>query len=277
MTVHNAAQIETTPAPVVVEARDLVKRYPSGTTALKGVNFQVSARDFIVIIGCSGAGKSTLLRCLNRLLKPTSGQILLLGEDISTVSGRRLQRVRRRVGMIFQQFHLVPRLTVLENVLAGRLRFQNSPIPHTLSLARLFPARDREHAFRCLQEVGIEDLAFQRADTLSGGQQQRVAIARVLAQEPDVILADEPIASLDPRSASAVMNLLREIHETKGIPVLVNLHHLDFVKRYAKRILGMQKGRLVYDGPSSLLERELVERIYQGSCDMAWEALPACA
>ncbi|SMC23609.1 phosphonate transport system ATP-binding protein [Desulfacinum hydrothermale DSM 13146] len=276
MSVHSAVPMEANQVPLV-EVRDLVKRYPSGTTALKGVSFQVSVEDFIVIIGCSGAGKSTLLRCLNRLLKPTSGQVLLLGEDISTVSSAKLQRVRRRVGMIFQQFHLVPRLTVLENVLAGRLRFQSAPVPHTLSLARIFPKRDKELAFRCLQEVGIEHLALQRADTLSGGQQQRVAIARVLAQEPEVILADEPIASLDPRSASTVMNLLRQIHERKGIPVLVNLHHLDFVRRYAGRILGMQNGRLVYDGPPSLLEAELVERIYQGSCDVAWEELPACA
>ncbi|MEJ5375406.1 MAG: phosphonate ABC transporter ATP-binding protein [bacterium] len=261
----------------VLEVSNLVKLYPSGTMAIKGVCFRVHAEDFIVIIGSSGAGKSTLLRCLNRLLRPTSGKVMLLGEDITAVSGARLQKVRRRVGMIFQQFNLVLRLNVLENVLAGRLRFQSSPMLHGLSLARIFSKRDKQHALRCLEEVGIAHLAFQRADTLSGGQQQRVAIARVLAQEPDVILADEPIASLDPRSASAVMNLLLEIHHKKGIPVLVNLHHLDFAKRYAKRILGMQDGRLVYDGPSSQLDAELVDQIYQGSQEVECKELVACA
>lgn len=261
----------------ILQVRQLVKRYLSGTLALDGVSFDLRAEDFLVIIGCSGAGKSTLLRCLNRLIPPTSGRIILLGEDITHVSGTTLQRVRQRLGMIFQQFHLVQRLTVLENVLAGRLRFQNSPTLHTLSLARLFSAKEKDYALHCLDEVGIADLAHQRADCLSGGQQQRVAIARVLAQEPDVILADEPIASLDPRSAAMVMGILRDIHERKRIPVVVNLHHLDFVKRYAKRILGMSRGRVVFEGPVSLLHDEIVTDIYNGQCPGILEEVVACA
>ncbi len=261
----------------VLQVQDLVKRYPSGTVAVDGVSFDLREDEFLVIIGCSGAGKSTLLRCLNRLLKPTSGRVILLGEDITNVSGGALQRVRQKVGMIFQQFHLVPRLSVLENVLAGRLRFQTSPVLHTLSLGRVFPKKEKEFALHCLAEVGIADLAFQRANCLSGGQQQRVAIARVLAQEPDVILADEPIASLDPKSASLVMGLLREIHEKKNIPVVVNLHHLDFVKRYAKRVLGMSQGRVVFDGPASLLTSEVVTEVYHEKCPVPMERAAACA
>lgn len=260
-TVINRLQVQP-----VLQVRQLVKKYPSGTLAVAGVSFDLTPKDFLAVIGCSGAGKSTLLRCLNRLLKPTSGQILLLGEDITNASGSGLQRVRRRVGMIFQQFHLVQRLSVLENVLAGRLRFQTSPVSHTLSLAKIFPKKERDYAFHCLSEVGIADLALQRADCLSGGQQQRVAIARVLAQDPDVILADEPVASLDPRSASLVMELLQEIHERKGIPVVVNLHHLEYVHRYAKKVLGMRQGHVVFEGPVSLLDDDMVAEIYGARC-----------
>ncbi len=156
--------------------------------------------------------------------------------------------VRRRVGMIFQQFHLVRRLTALENVLVGRLRFNRGLLDRGLSLCRRFRRAEREAAFDCLRQVGIAEHAFQRADTLSGGQQQRVAIARALAQEPELFLADEPIASLDPRSSEVVMDTLRRIHETHRIPVIVNLHHLDFARRYAGRVLGMAGGRLVFDG-----------------------------
>jgi len=261
----------------ILQVRNLVKRYPSGTLAVDNVSFDLHAEDFLIVIGCSGAGKSTLLRCLNRLVEPTAGRVILLGEDITKVSGAALQRVRRRIGMIFQQFHLVHRLTVLENVLAGRLRFQNSPVLHTLSLARLFPKHEKDFALHCLAEVGIADLAFQRADRLSGGQQQRVAIARVLAQEPDVLLADEPIASLDPRSASVVMSLLQEIHERKNIPVVINLHHLDFVKRYAKRVMGMSAGRVVFEGAASLLDEDTVAHIYGSRCPVTWEEAVACA
>jgi phosphonate transport system ATP-binding protein len=254
---------------------NLSKVYPNGTRALDDVTLRVEQGDFVAIIGSSGAGKSTFLRCLNRLIRPTAGTIYLFGEDVTQVSGRRLRGVRRRAGMIFQQFNLVRRLTVIENVLVGRLRFTASPLGHCLTLARKFSRRERELAFDCLKQVGIENLAFQRADQLSGGQQQRVAIARALAQEPEVFLADEPIASLDPRSAETVMETLQRIHETRKMPVLVNLHHIDFAQRYAKRVVGMARGRLVFDGGPGDIDEDLVANIYGPKLGEAFGE-PAC-
>ena len=261
----------------VIRTERLGKVYANGTRALKEVSLSFGRDDFAAVIGSSGAGKSTLLRCLNRLVRPTDGSIELLGEDITGACGRHLKQVRRRVGIIFQQFHLVRRLTVLDNVLVGRLRFNATPIRQCMSLLRLFPKAEREIAFECLKQVGIADLAFQRADTLSGGQQQRVAIARALAQKPDVFLADEPIASLDPRSAETVMEILREIHESKKIPVIVNLHHIDFAQRYAKRIIGMAHGQVVFDGNNSDLTREVIMPIYGAQADVELAAACACA
>ncbi len=258
-----------------IRAKDLYKVYPNGTEALKDVSLEVKDKDFIVVIGLSGAGKSTLLRCLNRLVRPTSGELELFDEDITCVSGSRLKHVRRRVGMIFQQFNLVRRLTVLENVLVGRLRFNSSPVGLCMTLLRRFPKREKEFAFECLRQVGIADLAFRRADALSGGQQQRVAIARALAQEPEVFLADEPIASLDPRSSETVMQTLMQIHEEKGIPVLVNLHHIDFAQRFGKRVLGMSKGELIFDGTCRDLCRDTVSTIYGDKAEEALQELDA--
>jgi phosphonate transport system ATP-binding protein len=258
-----------------IRAKGLSKVYPNGTVALKDVSVAVNADDFCVIIGLSGAGKSTLLRCMNRLIRPTQGAIALFGEDVTRVNGGQLRQVRRRVGMIFQQFNLVRRLTVIENVLVGRLRFNAHPVKRCLSMFRQFSKAEREFAFDCLQQVGIGDLAFRRADALSGGQQQRVAIARALAQEPEVFLADEPIASLDPRSSETVMQILAKIHEDKGIPVLVNLHHIDFAQRYGKRILGMSKGELIFDGTARDLDAETVSCIYGDKAEEALEELSA--
>lgn len=246
----------------VISACNLEKIYPGGTRALAGINLCVSDDDFIAVIGSSGAGKSTFLRCLNRLENPTSGTVHLHGENITKVSGSDLKQVRRKVGMIFQQFNLVRRLSVLENVLVGRLRFNISFSRLGMSVLKFFPKSEKAVAFECLQQVGIEELAFQRADRLSGGQQQRVAIARTLAQEPDVILADEPIASLDPGSAETVMDILRNIHGNRGIPILVNLHHIDFARSYAKRIVGMKKGMIVFDGTPDELDGENIAGIY---------------
>ncbi len=258
-----------------VRTSELTKVYPNGTVALKNVSVSVDSDDFCVVIGLSGAGKSTMLRCMNRLIRPTSGQVALFGEDVTRVNGSGLKQVRRRVGMIFQQFNLVRRLTVLENVLVGRLRFNSGPLSRCLSILRRFSADEREFAFDCLNQVGIADLAFRRADALSGGQQQSVAIARALAQEPEVFLADEPIASLDPRSSETVMQILSRIHEEKHIPVLVNLHHIDFAQRYGKRILGMSKGELIFDGTARELDAETVGCIYGDQAEEALEELSA--
>ena len=250
-----------------VVMRSLSKVYPNGTRALDKVSLTIGRSEFVVIIGLSGAGKSTLLRCINRLVRPTSGQLELFGEDIINLSGHRLRRVRRRVGMIFQQFNLVQRLTVLENVLVGRLRFNAAPVKHILSLMKLLSKQEKEAAFSCLKQVGIAELAFQRADTLSGGQQQRVAIARALAQDPEIFLADEPIASLDPRSSEIVMDTLARIHGERNIPVIVNLHHVDFAKRYGKKVLGMAKGQLVFNGVAQDLNQETLIRVYGRKLD----------
>ena len=251
----------------------LTKIYPNGTRALDNVSISVHPDEFAVIIGLSGAGKSTLLRCMNRLIRPSKGRLDLFGQDVTNVSGKKLKQVRRKVGMIFQQFHLVQRLSVIENVLVGRLRFNASPVRHTMSLFRYFSRQEKEIAFENLNKVGIADLAFHRADTLSGGQQQRVAIARALAQNPEVFLADEPIASLDPKSAAIVMDTLMEIHQEQKIPVIVNLHHIEFAQRYAKRILGMSGGHLVYDGDIRSLDQEAIDMIYGSACEQAQDAL----
>ena len=277
--------MSTSAAGPVIVTHGLGKTYPNGTRALVDVSLRIDAGEFVAIIGRSGAGKSTLLRCLNRLLKPTTGRYLLGGGDVTAVGGAKLRRVRQHVGMVFQQFNVVGRLSVLANVGAGRLRFcqprwsATAGVPgwrrparwgrlwltYAASLARWLTRADREAAFEHLRQVGIAEIAFQRADTLSGGQQQRVAIARVLAQHPDVILADEPVASLDPRSAEQVMDTLREIQRSRGIAVLVNLHQVDFARRYATRILGMSHGQLVFDGPPEAVTAEVINRIYDGS------------
>ena len=256
-----------------VKTVGLGKVYPNGTRALSDIDLTIGGTDFMAIIGPSGAGKSTLLRCINRLTRPTEGQLIMFGEDATEVSGVRLRGVRRKVGMIFQQFHLVRRLSVIENVLVGRLRFNRGVVSRCCSLARVFPKCEKEFAFECLKQVGIADLAFQRADTLSGGQQQRVAIARALAQEPEVFLADEPIASLDPHSAEVVMQTLAQINEERHIPVLVNLHHIDFARRYGKRVLGIKKGRVVVDGTQRDLNDEIIADIYGAKLNEAYGEL----
>jgi len=242
--------------------QDITKIYPNGTCAVNRVNLSADCRDMTVILGPSGAGKSTLLRCMNRLLEPTSGSLQLNDEEITHVAGKKLQEVRRRVGMIFQQFNLVRRLTVLENVLAGRLSHCTGGYRRLLSLMNIFSRQDRELAFECLKKVRIEHLAYQRADTLSGGQQQRVVIARALAQEPCVFLADEPVAILDPASAETVMKTLQVINRDRCIPVIVNLHQIELAQRFATRIIGMARGRVVFDGPADALTDAVVEKIY---------------
>jgi phosphonate transport system ATP-binding protein len=229
--------------------------------AVADATLTIPAGQMVGIIGRSGAGKSTLLRIVNRLIDPSEGQVMCEGRDVTRLRGRALHAWRASTAMIFQQFNLVPRLDVLTNVLAGRL----NRIPTTRAMLKLFTARERALAIRALDRLGIADLVLNRADALSGGQQQRVAIARALMQEPRILLADEPIASLDPMNAKLVMDALRDIHERDGITVLCNLHTLDTARAYCQRIVGMAQGRIVFDGAPEALTEHAVRAIYGGA------------
>ena len=219
---------------------------------------EVPRGEFLCVIGPSGSGKSTLLRCINRLVEPTAGRVLLDGEDLTRLRGAQLRRARRRMGMIFQQFNLVRRSTVLKNVLAGRLGYQEG----WRSAWPSFSEADRRLAWASLARLEIAEKALVRADNLSGGQQQRVAIARALAQEPEIMLADEPIASLDPETAVVVLDYLRDINRTDGITLLCSIHHYELAKRYADRIVAMRRGQIVYDGPPGALDEAAYRTIY---------------
>ncbi|MBU2136062.1 MAG: phosphonate ABC transporter ATP-binding protein, partial [Alphaproteobacteria bacterium] len=227
-------------------------------SAVDGVSFKCDRGEFIGVIGRSGAGKSTLLRMINRLADPTSGQILWDGEDVGKLKGKPLRRWRRRCAMIFQQFNLCPRLDVITNVLVGVLAER----PTATSLLKIFPAEDRARAILELDRLDMAQVALQRAATLSGGQQQRVAIARAMLQEPDMLLADEPVASLDPINTEVVMEALEDVCRERGIPVIVNLHSLDIARRYCTRVIGMSKGKIIYDGAPSGLTPDVVDKIY---------------
>ncbi len=235
----------------------LTKIYPSGTVALKDVNFEVKDGEFLVVIGLSGSGKSTLLRCINRLIEPTEGRILWDDIDITRVSGVELRHIRRKIGMVFQQFNLVKRSNVITNVLSGRLGYANS----WLSLLGIWSKADRERAVNALDRVGIADKANTRADTLSGGQQQRVGIARTLMQEPKLILADEPVASLDPVLSHSILRYL-ELLNKEGITIICSLHFLDLVHRYATRVIGLKDGVKVFEGLPAEINRLKFKEIY---------------
>ena len=226
--------------------------------AVDDASFQISPGGFVGVIGRSGAGKSTLLRTINRLVTPTQGRILYDGIDVTALRGKELRQWRARSAMIFQQFNLVGRLDVLTNVLMGRL----ATMPAWRSLAQVWPEQDKALAMSALEQFDIAALAAQRADQLSGGQQQRVAIARALVQQPDIILADEPIASLDPLNAKVVMDSLQDINLREGITVVTNLHTLDTARTYCNRIIGMAAGKVVFDGPPEELNREAVRLVY---------------
>jgi phosphonate transport system ATP-binding protein len=218
--------------------------YPDGTVALKDVSFEVKDGEFLGIIGLSGSGKSTLLRCINRLLEPSDGRIIWNGKDVTHLPQGELRTVRREIGMVFQQFNLVKRSTVMTNVLSGRLGYT----PPSWALANRFSRKDRQLAVQALARVGIPDKANNRADELSGGQQQRVGIARALMQEPKMILADEPVASLDPVLAHSILGYLEKLNSEDGISVLCSLHYLDLVQRYCERVIGLRDGRVVFEG-----------------------------
>lgn len=241
----------------MLRVEHLTKVYPGGTVALKDVSFTVQDGEFLVVIGLSGSGKSTLLRCINRLIDPTEGRILLDDLDLTRASASELRKARRHIGMVFQQFNLVKRSSVLTNVLSGRLGYAN-PL---LSLIGIWPRSDRELAHRALDRVGIADKATVRADTLSGGQQQRVGIARTLMQEPKLILADEPVASLDPVLAHSILHYL-ELLNKEGITVICSLHFLDLVHRYGTRVIGLKEGLKVFEGLPREIDRAKFKEIY---------------
>lgn len=243
---------------VKLKINNLVKTYDNGVQALKGVSLDVYKGEFLAVIGLSGSGKSTLLRCINRLNHPTSGEILLGQTDIASIKGRAVSKIRTRVAMIFQKFNLVGRHTVLSNVLMGSLARTGL----VKSLLGIFSAQDKEKAINYLKLVGLGEKINVRADQLSGGQQQRVAIARALMQEPEVLLADEPVASLDPALCHTVMDYLKKINREMGITVLCNLHHLDLVKEYSDRVVALKDGQKVFEGGSSGINDEWFKEIY---------------
>jgi phosphonate transport system ATP-binding protein len=245
----------------VIRIRGLTKRYGQ-VEALKGVDLDVAPGEFLVVLGPSGAGKSTLLRCINRLVEPSEGTVEIGGQAV-TGDAAGLRRLRREVAMIFQHYNVVPRLSVLKNVLTGRL----GAVPAPLSWLHVFPDKDIAIARECLRRVELEDKAELRTDTLSGGQKQRVGIARALAQQPRVILADEPVASLDPKTSRTVLEYLRQASRELGIPVVCNLHQIDYAREFGERIVGVSGGRVVFEGGPEALSGEVLRRIYPGLAD----------
>lgn len=235
----------------MLEFRNLSKTYDDGTEALKDVSFDVEPGEFLVVIGLSGSGKSTLLRLTNRLIEPTSGQIIWDGRDITAANSAELRTIRRKIGMVFQHFNLVKRLSVMNNVLSGRLGYTSTKS----SLIYHFSDEDRKGAVRALERVGLTEQAYKRASELSGGQQQRVGIARALMQDPDIILADEPVASLDPVLAHTILGYLERLNRDDNITVICSLHYLDLVQRYATRVIGLREGRVVYRGSREDIQR----------------------
>jgi phosphonate transport system ATP-binding protein len=242
----------------MLQVEHLTKVYDDGTVALKDVSFEVPDGQFLAIIGLSGSGKSTLLRCINRLVDPTEGTILWNGEDITAASQEDLRRIRRRIGMVFQHFNLVHRSKVMTNVLAGRLGY-TSP---ALALANRFSKADREKAIAQLTRFGLVGKAQNRSEELSGGQQQRVGIARAMMQGPEMILADEPVASLDPVLAHSIMQYLEDINRIDGVTVLCSLHFLDLVQRYGQRVIALNEGRLVFEGLPEEIDDRMFKDIY---------------
>lgn len=243
----------------MLKIQNLTKVYmPGNVLALDDVSFEVPKGQFLAIIGLSGSGKSTLLRCINRLIEPTRGHVFLDDQDVTAANAEELRHIRRRIGMVFQQFNLVHRSLVLTNVLAGRLGYVNP----AWSLINRFSKADIEKAKKQLERVGIADKAYQRADALSGGQQQRVGIARALMQDPELILADEPVASLDPVLAHSIMQHLEKINTEDGVTVLCSLHFLDLVHRYAHRAIALNAGRIVFDGLPAEIDDVRFKQIY---------------
>ena len=242
----------------MLKIKGLSKVYPTGTTALKDVSFTVDKPRVVTIIGPSGAGKSTLIRCINRLVEPTSGKIMLDNIDILSLSQAELRKVRRRMGMIFQEYNLVERLTVRENLLSGRLGY----VGFWKTYRRKFPPEDITAAFELLDRVGLSGYQDTRADALSGGQRQRVGISRALMQKPDLLLVDEPTASLDPKTSRQIMRLLVELAHERCTPALVNIHDVSLAQLFADRIIGLTEGQIVFDGTAQQVTSQVLTEIY---------------
>ncbi len=243
-----------------IQIRGLVKEYKRGVPVLKGIDLTIAGEGITAIIGPSGTGKSTLIRCINRLVEPTAGEILFQGMDLARLRGAELRAARRKIGMVFQEYNLVERLTVMENVLTGRLGYMSA----FKAWLRKFTPEDIDEAFTLLDAVGLASFANQRADALSGGQRQRVGIARAVMQHPEILLADEPTSSLDPKTSVEIMELMADLAGKRNIPVIVNIHNVDLAKRFCQRMIGMTGGKVVFDGSPAELTDANLKQIYGG-------------
>ena len=243
-----------------IKFEDVGKVYPNGYEGLKHVNCEIEQGEFVAIIGLSGAGKSTLIRTINRMHDVTTGTLTVDGVDVMSLSGKALRRFRRKIGMIFQSFNLITRTTVIRNVLTAFV----PDMPWYRSAFGIYTKEEKMKALECLDKVGIVDKAFVRADQLSGGQQQRVALARTLAQNPQIILADEPVAALDPVTAKTVMDDFTRINRDMNITILINIHHVDLALQYCQRVIGIRAGEIVYDGPATEVNDAVLKQIYEG-------------
>ena len=245
----------------MIEFKNVYKTYPNGFTALKDINLQIEQGEFVAVIGLSGAGKSTILRCINRMHDVTSGTLTVDGVDVNSLKGKELRKFRRKVGMIFQSFNLVSRSTAIKNVLTAEVPEMN----FFRVLFGIFTKEQKMHALESLDKVGILRKAYTRCDQLSGGQQQRVALARTLNQNPQIILADEPVASLDPIMARPVMKDFVRINKDYNITILLNIHHVDLALQYCDRVIGVREGQIVFDGPANTITQEQIDEVYNGT------------
>ena len=245
----------------MIEFKHVDKVYPNGVKGLQDINLTIDQGEFVAIIGLSGAGKSTLIRTINRMIDVTDGQLVVDGTDVMTLSGASMRKYRRKVGMIFQSYNLVTRATALRNVLTSMV----PDMPFHRVLLGLFSEEQKKKALEALDKVGILDKAYTRCDQLSGGQQQRVSLARTLNQNPTIILADEPVAALDPVTAHQVMADFRRINQEMNITVLINIHHVDLALQYCSRVIGIRAGQIVYDGPTTSVTQEILDEIYGGA------------
>ena len=258
MSEHHGGRPQQTACSLRVE--HLCKEYVKGKPVLRDLSFEVSGKSSVAVIGPSGTGKSTLIRCINKLIPPTSGAIFISGQDITGLRGGELRKARRKVGMVFQEFNLVERLTVMENVLSGRLGY----VAPWRAWLRRYPQEDIDRAFDLLESIGLSEFYRQRADNLSGGQRQRVGIARAIMQEPHVLLADEPTSSLDPKTSVEIMELLVTLSREREIPLIINIHDVELAKRFTSRIIGLSKGAVVFDGTPQQLSNDHLKLIYGG-------------